>query len=376
MSSRFRTATEYSEGSGGGHFGAADLADSEKRQLCEDLLVQFGALNVRETSTGELIHSCVLPFGGHRNGDAHPSARLNYQKLTYICDGCGNSGGLLWFIAVCSNSTGEEARKWLNKQAGTGSEVQDLSNLLTYFDQLYQTKSADESPLPSLSPAVLDPWMWIHPYLTEFRGIPEATIEHFKVGWNPDTNRIVIPQFWRGQLVGWQTRRLLNDGTPKYQNSPDFPKDKTLYNFDQTRSRAIVVESPMSVLAKYHLTPEIEATFGANVTDRQVRLLTIHREVVLFMDNDSAGWSAVERMAPALLPYSNVLVAANPWAEDAAGLSEVDYMRCIEEAIPYALWTRPDPDSIVVYEEVRHGQDPSGARGAAEDRQLGMDSAG
>ena len=322
-------------------FEAASLPDAEKERLCRDLLAEFGAQNVREGARGELIHSCVLPLGGHTNGDRNPSASLNYEKLTYNCLGCGNSGGLLWFIGICRGTTGDDARQWIGTTTGTGGNLQDLSALLQFFDSLYEQKTGHEAPMPQMSSRVLDPWMWVHPYLTEMRGIPEETILHFKVGWDPEANRIVIPHFWYDHLVGWQTRRLLNDGSPKYHNSTDFPKDRTLYNYNPQGERAIVVESPMSVLAKWHLTPEIEATFGAMVTDRQARLISIHREVILFFDNDVAGWNATERVAAILEPYSVVKVASNPWAEDPGGLDEVTYMQCIEEAVPYALWKRP-----------------------------------
>jgi hypothetical protein len=319
-------------------FEAGMLPDAEKEQLCLDLLVEFGATNVRDGSRGELIHSCVLPFGGHAHGDANPSASLNYLKLTYNCLGCGNSGGLLWFIGVCRGDDTHDARRWLGSRTGTGGSVQDLSALLTFFEQLYEPQRPERVPLPRMSPRVLEPWMWIHPWLTEIRHVPEAALVHFRVGWNPDLNRIVIPHWWRGELVGWQTRRLVNDGTPKYKSSPDFPKDGTIFNYDPTNERAVVVESPMSVLAHWDITPDIEATFGATVTDRQARLLTMHPEVVLHYDNDQAGWSATKRVGKVLEAYSKVFVADNPWNEDAGGLDDDEYLRTIAGAVPFALW--------------------------------------
>lgn len=42
----------------------------------------------------EYVVRCPWP-GRHRNGDAHPSCRLNAEKNTYYCDPCGASGGVL-----------------------------------------------------------------------------------------------------------------------------------------------------------------------------------------------------------------------------------------------------------------------------------------
>jgi DNA primase len=92
------------------------------------------------------------------------------------------------------------------------------------------------------------------------------------------------------QLVGWQARRL-DGGKPKYKNSPDFPKDTTLFNYDYLRDTVVIVESPMSVMRHWHHMPYVEATFGAAITNEQLRLISKHPKVILFLDNDKAGWS-------------------------------------------------------------------------------------
>ncbi len=100
----------------------------------------------------------------------------------------------------------------------------------------------------------------------------------------------------KGKLVGWQSRRLdSSDGTPKWLSTPEFPKDSTLFNYDEVCKAdpnfVVVCESPMSTLRHQHHLP-IVATFGAEVTDRQVRLMAEFDRVVLWMDPDNAGWRA------------------------------------------------------------------------------------
>lgn len=338
----------------GGVFEAGLLPSAEKERLCRSLLAEFGATHVRVGDGGELIHGCLLPFGNHRDQDANPTASLNYEKLTYNCLGCGAGGGLLWFIGLCRDESGERARKWLEDQTGTGADEQSLSSLLEFFDAVYEGQHRHvDPPMPRMDEKVLQPWLAIHPYMTEDRGIPEDTLMDFRVGYGVlrvratdntfvDSHRIVVPHFWKGTLVGWQTRRLVKeDGTPKYLSSPDFPKDRTIFNFDPQAKTAVVVESPMSVLSKAHLDPAIEGTFGAKVTDRQVRLLSIHRKVVLFMDNDEAGWNATRRLGEALEAYSAVFVAENPYAADPADLDDETYASLVADATPYALWNPP-----------------------------------
>jgi DNA primase len=337
-------------------FEAGQLPESERERLCRQLLAEFGVPRIHQVRDGELIHGCVLPFGRHKDQDRNPTASLNYKKLTYKCFGCDAGGGLLWFIGLCRGTSATEARGWLDEQTGLGADEQSLASLLAYFDAVYNPQREVHPPMPKMSAKVLEPWLAIHPYMTEERGCTEETLMQFLVGYAPDyrvrltedrfieSSRIVIPHFWQGNLVGWQTRRLANDGTSKYLNSPDFPKDTTIFNYDARRP-AVVVESPLSVLAMYHRTTVLEGTFSASVTDKQIRLLATHDRVILWFDNDDAGWKATEKVGAALEDYSSVWVVDNPYNGDPgdlvkAGMIE-EALQLIAEPIPYALWRPP-----------------------------------
>jgi DNA primase len=314
------------------------LPESQRETLCRKLLNEFGATKIQRGSDGELIHSCPLPFGLHKHGDRNPSASLNYKKLVFHCFGCGSGGSLLWFIGVCRGVSTQNARGWLVNESGI--EGDNLGSLLEFFDAVYTPKGETKEPIPSYSIKVLDPWKFIHPYVTEVRKIPLETVMKFQIGWDKEKNRIVIPLFWRGNLVGWQSRRLINDGTAKYIFSTGYPRKQTIMNYDATRD-ALIVESPFSVLSKWKDYPVIEATFGASVTKQQLRLLSKHSKVTLFMDNDEAGWKATEFMGEELSKYSDVRVVDNPFAADAADLDIDTFNNLIEEAIPYEIWDRP-----------------------------------
>ena len=89
-----------------------NLSDEDKQQMCLDLLDQFGAQNVKVIGD-EILHSCVLPFGFHANGDRNPSAQLNWRKLTYNCYGCSSGGGLLWFVGTCKGEDTGGVVSWV-----------------------------------------------------------------------------------------------------------------------------------------------------------------------------------------------------------------------------------------------------------------------
>jgi DNA primase len=332
------------------------MSDDEKEMLCRGLLAEFGVDSV-SVNGAELVHSCVLPFGMHANGDRNPSASLNHEKLTYNCYVCGG-GGLLWFVGTMRGTTGTEARSWLNDQTGEGPDDQPLHVLLEYFDEVYDKKGKRQAypPMPHLKDNVLGPYRVIHPYMTEVRRVPERTVVEFNVGWEKASNRIIIPHVWNGTLVGWQSRRLVDDGSSKYKSTPNFPKDQTIYNYQGTRP-AIVVESPMSVLSKFHICPIMEATFGASITPSQLRLLQRHSSLTVWMDNDPAGYKATEDIIEACESYLPVMVVPSDWNADPADLTEGEFTRLLDGAIPGSIWSPPtelreyDRD----HEEVRNG---------------------
>lgn len=340
------------------HYG--HLPDVQKRELCIGLLEEFGVTRIKKTPGGELIHSCCLPGTGHKNGDANASASLNWEKLTYNCFGCGSSGGLLWFIGSCRGVDSDEARDWLGSQTGLGQSVRDLSVLLDLIKKIF-AKETYRSPIPRYDPTVLDSWTdWDehHPYMTHTRGqlipgtvlrgrgIPGETLDRFRIGYADEyydgSERIIIPLFWRGELVGWQARAL-NPALPdKYRNSPDFPRDEVLYNYQAELTEALLVESPLSVLAHAHHLPQTTATFGAKVTEAQIRLLRGYDRVVLWFDNDDAGWQATRTVGDALRRYTRVFVVKSPWAADPADMDDLTAKRLLtEQAVPYSIWRPP-----------------------------------
>lgn len=335
------------------------LPDSEKEHLCRQLLEEFGADRVTK-HRDELIHGCLVS-DAHQDQRANPTASLNYSKLVWKCLGCGASGGLLWFIATMRKCSSQEARQWLQQATGTGGEAMDLGDLLRYFDALYAEKNV-RTPIPRYNTRVLGGWELDTDYATPVRGIAPETVERYGIRHAPryelddkgrTSDRLVIPHFWKGELVGWHTRRLTEDGTPKYLNSPDFPKDQTVFNY-QPGGPAVVVEAPLSALKHAHALP-MEATFGASVTDRQIALLADHERIYLFMDNDEAGWKSVEGydhlvkrrrehvegVAEKLARYTVVMVVDNPFKADPGDLDTDMVQALVETAVPWNEWQRP-----------------------------------
>lgn len=302
--------------------------------------------NVEATDRVEEVYCAVVPT-------TH-SFVLDGYLTSGNCFVCGG-GGVLWFIAVCKGTTSTDAEKWVKREFKLDfSSPDDFMRVINGI----LTEQKDRPPaMPRYADAILEPWKAIHPYMTEIRQVPAETIMHFEVGWDPTDNRIVIPHRWRGQLVGWQKRRLVEgldkrgNPIPKYQNSPDFPKDRTVYNHDPSISRIVVVESPMSVLRHWHHASNMVATFGAEMTEQQLGILARHGHVTLWFDPDPAGWNSTKLMVEYLAPRTDVAVVVSPFMADPADMSDGLVDQLIADAVIWPLWSPPDPKTIVALEE-------------------------
>lgn len=350
------------------------LPVAEKERLCRELLDEFGLpVHTHYAVRHELVIPCRL--GRHANQDHDPTAALNYKKLTFKCLGCKRSGGLLWFIAEHRGTPAADARTWLAQETGTDGEAMDLSALLRYFDALYGGTGSGREPMTIYAEETLAPWALLHPWVTDpiqhdaqgrsvgGRGIPEESALRFRVGYAeeyfmgtgmPTSERIVIPHFWQGALVGWQARRLCADGSPKYKASTSFPRDTTVFNYDPDADWALVVEAPLSTVAHDAGDLHLESTFGANVTDYQARLLARHKRVVFWFDNDHAGWEAYAGLVDwrgrqtkvGLLEQvgsmTDVWVVQNDLHADPADLTHDDVQRLVDrQSVPWVLWEMP-----------------------------------
>jgi DNA primase len=294
--------------------------------------------------------------------------------LTFNCFGCGAHGGLLWFIATVRKCTTAEAFKWLEDNGGFNPDTMESERLLDLLAAFYQPKVALPETIPAYSPRAIEEWVqYVHPYMTdgaeelvelgiEPRRIPEENLRRLRVGWDPDDDRIILPHFWKDVLVGWQARRIWPWQGVKYRSTPDFPKHLTLYNYDPRKrySTLLVVESPMSVVSKIHLFDgpldgiQMVATFGMEMPDKQVGLITRADHVIYWMDSDEGGWKAMEgsKNLPGLLdrtsPHTRVSVVDSPYDADPADHTDDDFVDLVRSPLPHVLW-KPRRGSLLEY---------------------------
>ncbi|NJC96824.1 MAG: DNA primase [Anaerolineae bacterium] len=280
------------------------------------------------------------PFHDNKNT---PAFVVWPESGTWRCFGqCNEGGDIFKFVMKRENLDFKEA---LNKLAArAGVEVP------TYTRQTPEQKEAYEHLRKLLDDAVifyrshlLANAEVLH-YLHEKRGLTDASIETFGLGYAPDAwdsalthftgrgyseqdlfdagllseresggyydrfrNRIMIPiRDENGRMAGFGARIVDPNDIPKFLNSPEtviFSKGRLLYGLDRARKpirtadQAVIVEGYMDVIALHQAGYEnVVSPMGTALTEDQLRLLKrFTRRIVLALDPDAAGQKAVLR---------------------------------------------------------------------------------
>jgi len=130
-------------------------------------------------------------------------------------------------------------------------------------------------------------------------------------------NRLMFPVLdKKGKVIAF-TGRILDDGMPKYMNSPEtkiYIKGNTLFNFYFAKdaiyrqNSAILVEGNMDALSLFICGVEnVVAPMGTGITENQIKELWKSTDnIFVCLDGDSAGQKASKRLAKLVLPLISI----------------------------------------------------------------------
>ncbi len=304
----------------------------------------------------------LCPFHNEKT----PSFTVVEDKAFYHCFGCGAHGDVIGFSMRVGGAGFREAVEALAKEAGLQipdelpEDRERAARTKTLHDVCEAACKFFEAQLKE--PGAQKP----REYLTR-RGLDQAAIARFRLGWAAsardalkrvlgrefETNLLVEAgllrraengdtfDFFRGRVIfpisDRQGRviafggRLIEDGEPKYLNSPDTPifeKGRTLYAVHLAKAAPrsdlvpIVAEGYMDVIALHRAGfPGAVAPLGTALTETQlVELWRLGDRPVLCFDGDKAGRNAavraLERALPLLRPENGLRFSLLPEGED------------------------------------------------------------
>lgn len=315
-------------------------------------------LRNRISLTGLISRRCRLARSGRNwktccpfHGEKTPSFHIYDDH--YHCFGCGAHGDAVTWVMQTEGTTFPEAVERLASEAGMdvpkadprqaerAREAQTLNDVLEGVQKLYRRFLYEPQGRAGLA------------YLRK-RGLTDATLEKFGLGWSGDGhrlagalesegitpgqlaqagmmrvdengelrgelffNRVTFPiRDRKGKLVSFGGR-ILGDGQPKYLNGPEtriFSKRRTLFNLDRAGSAVrqgaslVVVEGYMDVIALDQAGfGGAVAPLGTALGEEQLELLwRASPAPILCLDGDQAGQRAALRACEVALPHLSV----------------------------------------------------------------------
>ena len=286
-----------------------------------------------------------------------PSFSVSATKQFYHCFGCGAHGSAIGFLMEYSGLGYVETIEELARSAGLTVPREER----TANDVARQQQALALSEVMGLAADWYKTQLKAAPRAIEYlksRGLTGEVAKRYSLGYAPDgwqgleavfgsyaddatakpllegglliqsetsdsnqtarrydrfRDRVMFPiRNHKGQVIGFGGR-ILDQGEPKYLNSPETPlfsKGNTLYGLFEARQAiraheyVLVCEGYMDVVALAQLGfPNAVATLGTACTANHVRMLLRQTDRIVFsFDGDAAGQRAAQRALEACLP--------------------------------------------------------------------------
>jgi len=227
----------------------------------------------------------LCPF----HGDRSPSMYINASTGLFFCHSCGEKGRV--------DRIAEALQVEL---LDTGVTTGSLRSRLTAVNAVEDPEKCPRNPPETF----LDQFRVTHPAWAK-RGLSEAAVRRFDLGYSPRTNRLTIPiRDKKRNLLGVIYRRL-DDGKPKYLYPAGFAIGKSLFGSWEVKTgmkTVALVEGSLDAIACWDARVPALALLGSRMTIDQSRLLRslAVSSVVVMTDNDRAGREAVQQIKDAL----------------------------------------------------------------------------
>lgn len=272
-----------------------------------DILQELGCHHIRERN--DMVQAANV------DGD-NPSAVCVYLNENLTClnytrqilpDGQTRTTDLLDLISYIRNCSFFETLKWLCEFCGYDyyEEPQQLPEslqilqMLTKMNKESASEEEDNTPLKPIPEKVLSYYLPYGNYLFEKDGISLATQKEFEIGYDAQTNRIVIPirdEF--GSLISVKGRLLqehIEEGQSKYLYLFNCNKARILYGLYQNldailrQGKVYVGESEKFVMQLYDMGYYGIATGGSKISKHQINMLTrLGVQIIFAYDKDIA----------------------------------------------------------------------------------------
>lgn len=285
-----------------------------------------------------------------------PSFSVSDAKGIYHCFGCGKTGNIFTFVMETEGLNFKEAIEYIANMYGIQLpkiekvKKEQKKEEIDEIDLLYKI---NEETCKFFEKSLFEFYAKDAQLYAKKRGLTKTNIKKFRIGFAPDDysmlinhlknlgykeemmekagvvakgdkgyydkfrNRLIFPVLdKKGRIIAF-TGRILDDGMPKYMNSPEtkiYIKGNTLFNYYFARKAIydnksiVLVEGNMDALSLFiNGVENVVAPMGTGITENQIKELWISTDnIYVCLDGDKAGQKASVRLAKLVLPLISV----------------------------------------------------------------------
>lgn len=262
-------------------------------------LVENAGVDVSRITAKEVYAHCPQPKA-HPRGDSRPSWSINVETGAHFCFACGYRGSLRSLLLDLTGEIPQDLDVTITHARGT----RDIAGA--------QRKLKGPEPEPDddifISEYAIRQYAKPPVWACDERYLEPDDVDFYGVRWDDREDHWIIPvRSFEGALIGWQEK-----GHKFFNNTPrGMQKSQSLFGLDVFHGRrAILVESPLDAirLASVGIEGGL-SSYGAHVSREQMeRLIGVADTVVLALDHDSAGRSAMMTLIGSYRKYTRMKV--------------------------------------------------------------------
>ena len=235
----------------------------------------------------------LCPMHKKRTGkeDHSPSWWINSESGAHICFSCGYKGNIFTLVADVKGISYFDAQDYI----GESVEV-PLNTLMRRIKDLPQYVQPEETI--AMSEARLAVYTDPPDIELKKRFLIRGAVKVHGVLWDKSNDAWILPirDPDNGAWLGWQEKGARGRF---FRNQPaGVKKSKTVFGVQIMSSShdLIVVESPLDAVRLTGLGHNSVSTFGAIMSEEQVKILRRAPKIIAAFDNDKAGYTANEQI--------------------------------------------------------------------------------
>ena len=307
----------------------------------------------RITKHYNTLRACCKVHGGN-----NPSAfTYSLEKHMWHCHSCGEGGDAVQLVEDILELNFKDATTYMLHRLGVsdleGIEFTKRSSY--YLKELEMFKSYANKSMVANRYYDTNSLNLKSQKIKSFRHFTEQTLEHFglcyikempfeKLDGTVSTigNRLGMPIYFNGDVVGYSLRRIKSTDNPKWLFQPArLDKRNLIYNLEKRwYDYFIICEGQFDVWSYYQAGfTDVGCVLGSSITPEQVNLLSrCTSTLYLSFDGDEAGKKATHRAIESLKHKFDIYVIPFPDGKDACDVSGEELIECFNRRLHYTKW--------------------------------------